>query len=506
MGIALKSNPIRLAGIAGGSLILSKVKPEWGQKFLYNNLKKFPGVPAKFSQWLEQKWDVKNEPSQPMLSVEDVRQILRQEVPDFYPLIDEISEEAWAASIGQVHRVTLTSGQVLAVKIQYPGLAEEVKAQIDQLVWMLEKSPAKRFGFDAETWRSELHQMFSEELDYRSEMQRQQRFKEMVGSDEWLLVPEVFLQWSSQRVLTQSFLPGENLEVLVHAPLQQRSFVAGSLARVLVRMLLSSPLLHGDLQPKNWAWSSEKQKIILYDFGSCINWSPYKQRLFESLIDNIKSNGDRPPLDYLVALGFDRDKLGPINSQLPALIKNMLEPFWEPRLKNLSEWQFQKMAQEILGDQGWYFRTAGPPWFLWLMRSLASVFHALRELSDRVSVGEIFAEEQRQLLSERWQGFDVPSQQDFVARIAGSRATFSQQAQFLHIRVTEGAEDVVVMRFPVHLLQNLEELMDSELLQRLQEQNLDIDAIKTKAFRSGLIKQELFSLKKAERFIRVWIA
>ncbi len=499
MGIPLKSNSLRMVGIAGGSFILAKVKPEWGQHFLYQHLKKFPGVPAKFSQWLEQKWEVKTEVSQPLMSVEEVSQVLSQETPGFYDLVAEISEVAWVASIGQVHQVKLKDGTILAVKVQYPGLAEEIASQIDQLVWMMEKSPARRFGFDADTWRRDLHIMFGEELDYLGEIRRQQQFKEMVGAEEWVIVPEVFPQWSSKRVLVQAFVPGENLESLVKETVPMRSQVASSLARVLVRMLLTSDLLHGDLQPKNWAWCLQKQRIILYDFGSCVDWHPYRQRLFESLVDSIKSSRDRSPLDYLVALGFDRQKLLPINSQLPTLVENFLEPFWDVRLTRLSDWQLQKITQEILGEQSWYFRTAGPPWFLWLMRSFSSVFYALRELSDRVLLGRIFEEEQMRLPSSRWQGFDVPVQSE-------NHSSFAQQSQFLHIRVTESAEDVVVMRFPIQMLQNLEDIMDPELLKRLQEQKIDLSAVKTKAFRSGLAKQDLFHLKKDLRQVRVWIA
>jgi predicted unusual protein kinase regulating ubiquinone biosynthesis (AarF/ABC1/UbiB family) len=506
MSKILNVGMLKLAGVSTGAVLLANINKAWGQRFLYDNLKKYPGVPAKFSQWLEQKWDLTTEFTKPLMTVARVREILADEAPGFLEQVSDISEEAFVASIGQVHRVTLLDGRTVALKVQYPGLAQEVVTQIDQMVWMMEKSPASRYGFDANSWRVDLQTMFGDELDYRGELLRQQKFADQVGDSGWVLVPKVFPQWSTQRILVQEYLPGVGLEKLLMETSEVRSNVACALARLFIRSLLSMPLVHGDLQPKNWAWCSQQQKLILYDYGSCVDWPCKRQRIFEALVDNIKSNRETAPIDYLVALGFDRKKLLSINSQLPALVESLLEPFWDSRLPSLSHWQVQKATQEILGEQSWYFRTAGPPWFLWLMRSCTSVFYALRELADRVPVAAIFAEEQARLQKSRWDGFGVPSQREFIEQEAGVWLHFSDQSRFLHIQVTEGVEEIVGMRFPIHALQNLENLIDPELTAKIKDQNLDINEIKTRAFRSGLVKQDLFNLKKGKRVVRVWIA
>ncbi len=525
----LNVNSIKMAGLAGSSFLLSKVKPEWGQRFLYENLKKYPGVPAKFSQWLEQKWDLKSDLIQPLLPVEMVSTILSREIPDFWSKVVSISSEAFVASIGQVHRITLQDGLELAVKIQYPELSKEVTEQIDQLIWMMEKSPAKNFGFDAKTWQDDLQTMFGEELDYLGEMARQQKVASLVGENPWVLVPRVYPSWCTKSILVQEYLPGMGLEKLLLEPASHRQQVGDELMRVLIRFMLRMPILHGDLQPKNWAWCSIQKKIILYDFGSCIDWSSNKQRVFESLVDAAK--GDRgslgapkvrlttqilnsmepkianeiAPMDYLVALGFDREKLLPINPQLPLLLERFLEPFYDFRLTRISDWQIQKSVSDILGDQSWYFRSAGPPWFLWLLRSLNSVFFAYRELSSRNQIADIYSVEAERLSPDRWNGFEVVSQRNYVESGAGACSKFGQGASALKLRVTEGTEEVVALEFPIHVLQRLEEVMDPELLEKLKEQKLNLEAIKSQAYRSGLIRQELFKIQKGLRCVRVWI-
>lgn len=501
----LNKNSLKLVGIAGSAFFLSKLRSEWGQQFLYESLQKIPGIPVKFSQILEQKWDLKSNFIKPKIPVELISEILANEIPHFWNEVVSISSEAWVASIGQVHRVLLNDGREVVVKIQFPELAKEIIFQIDQLIWMLEKSPAKNYGFISEKWRLEITEMFFAELDYQGELSRQQQFLECVGDDRGVLIPKVYPEWSTKTILVQEYLSGLSLENLLMESSHVKQEVAEALFRFLSKSLISFPLLHGDLQPRNWAWHKEFKKIILYDFGSCVLWSSSQQRIFESLVDSIQQVRDRQPLDYLVALGFDRDQLSLINSQLPLYIERILEPFWNQRFFRLSEWNLQKSTNDILGNKNWIFRMSGPPWLLWMMRSFSSIFYALRELSDNTSFANIYAEEKNKLNPLRWKNFSVESQADFLKSKSLSSSSFANQAQRLHIRIKEGNKEVVAMQFPINVLDRIETFIDTELIAKIKSQKLDLEEIKKKAYSSGLIKQELFSIIKDKRDICVWI-
>jgi hypothetical protein len=188
------------------------------------------------------------------------------------------------------------------------------------------------------------------------------------------------------------------------------------------------------------------------------------------------------------------------------LAECLLEPFWNQKLSRLSHWNLQETMDSVLGDQSWYFRTAGPPWFLWLMRSFGSVFFALKELDDRVPIAKIFNEELDLCAKLNYQSLEFPSRTSKVEESEFIRShSFSDKAQFLRIHVKEGLEDLAMMKFPVHLVGQLEDLMNSDILEKIKEQNLNLESIKSKAFRSGLIKQDLFNFAKGQRSVRVWI-
>lgn len=531
MGL-LNVNALKFSGLVGGAFLLSKVKPEWGQKVLCENLRQMPGVPAKFSQWLERKWQIPENSSLPIMNQIEVLSIIKNEVPHFFDQLEFISEKCWAASIGQVHQVKLKSGETLAVKVQYPGLREEVIRQVDQLLWLMEKSPAKQYGFNTDSWRNELQGMFQEELHFLNELKNQQLFYEIsqqtqddrfdsegheVTREPWILVPKVYPEWSSQKVLVQEWLSGKTFDEILECDFEVKKNVSIELARFLIRSLLTMPLLHGDLQVKNWAWCEEKKKIILYDFGSCVSWDSNKQRLFESLVNNLKGNRDQSPFDYLVAFGFNRDILIHINNQLPLLLENLLEPFWNQKMIKLSYWEVQSTIKKTLGDQSWYFRMAGPPWFMWLLRSFGNLFLALETLNDRISVAEIFLSEQQLLEDEmvnnnylktkdRWAQFNIPTQQAFVQSHSSQWLEFHHKATSLRIQVKENNEEIAMLHFPIHLIHSIEDLINDDIKVKIKDQNLDIDKIKLKALQSGLIQQDLINITKEERKIRVWIA
>lgn len=503
---AVNLSTLKLSGIAGGAFLLSKVKPEWGQSFLYEHLRNYPGIPAKFSQWLEQKWDVQSTKTLPIIEKVIVSEILQSELPEFWEQVDSISEIAWVASLGQVHKIVLKTGEELAIKIQYPELENVITTQLDSLIWMMEKSPAKNYGFNGELWRQEFYAMFEEELNYINEAHRQDSWYQEIGkTSASVQVPQVYLKWCRRNILVQEWVEGLSFDELKKCEKEEKEVAALALARMMIHSLLSQTSLHGDLQPKNWAWCRKSNRIILYDFGSCISWNQTQQRVFESLVISLRDRVDKSPFDFLVALGFEKEKLLPISAQLSLLVECLLEPIWDERFPCLSQWKVQSHIQNLLGEGSWYFRTAGPPWFLWLMRSLGGWFFALEELYDRIPLAQIFNEEQQKLDSNRWLSFSIPSFKDYVESHSNAWSLFKDKAQCLRVRIRENHEDRVLLKFPIHLVGQLEDLISPEVSEKIKEQNLNISDIKTKALQSGLVKQDLFKIQNDKKLIHVWI-
>src|SRR5207253_10777806 len=92
-------------------------------------------------------------------------------------LFDEIDHEAVAAaSIGQDHRAILADGRVVAVKIQYPGVAQALRADMQNAGMILRLAKALAPGLDAKAAAEELKERVLEELDYEYEAQNQRTF------------------------------------------------------------------------------------------------------------------------------------------------------------------------------------------------------------------------------------------------------------------------------------------------------------------------------------------
>ena len=125
---------------------------------------------------------------------EKVRKVLDEEYrgEPLEELFAEIEQEAFAAaSIGQVHRATLHDGRAVAVKIQYPGVAEALEADLRNMGMIMRLARAIAPGLDARAVAEELRLRVMEELDYEYEAQSQRTFARAYRGHPFIYVPDV---------------------------------------------------------------------------------------------------------------------------------------------------------------------------------------------------------------------------------------------------------------------------------------------------------------------------
>ena len=171
-----------------------------------------------------------------------------------------------AASIGQVHRATWHDGTDVAVKVQYPGVAEALTADLRQLDRAL---PFMRLGapaLDARSLLENLHGRLAEELDYHREADAQQAFATAYAHDPDIFVPPVIHE--SDRVLVTAWVDGVPLAQVISSGAQPDRDCAGG---HLVRLFLASPSrvgrIHGDPHPGNFRLLGDGRLAVI-DFGS----------------------------------------------------------------------------------------------------------------------------------------------------------------------------------------------------------------------------------------------
>jgi predicted unusual protein kinase regulating ubiquinone biosynthesis (AarF/ABC1/UbiB family) len=171
-----------------------------------------------------------------------------------------------AASLGQVHRAVLKDGTEVAVKIQYPGM----RAAIENDFRLLRNAalPARATGHFTKDAIDEMESQITAETDYVREADNLEFFRSSLKPLPYVHVPRVFRDWSTDRVLVMSMMPGQHLEKLLAARPSQRlrDTIGERLFELFYFQVLSLHTLHADPHAGNYLFHSDGS-IGLIDFG-----------------------------------------------------------------------------------------------------------------------------------------------------------------------------------------------------------------------------------------------
>ena len=190
-----------------------------------------------------------------------------------------------AASIGQVHKATLPNGTEVVVKVQYPGVDEACESDLKQVrlalrlmgVLKVDKKLQDRLF-------KEIQDSLHEELNYEIEAQNLQVFKTFHQAlDSKIIIPKVYTEYSSRRILTLSLEKGESIETASTWDLAVRNDIGRRLIRALGQEIFFLKRFHCDPHPGNFAFR-EDGSVIIYDFGGVKTLSNDIISHFKSLV------------------------------------------------------------------------------------------------------------------------------------------------------------------------------------------------------------------------------
>src|SRR6266513_327367 len=258
----------------------------------------------KVSKVLEEEWD------------EPVEELFE----DFEP------EAAAAASIGQVHRAVLPDGRRVAVKIQYPGVAKALRADMQNAGMILRLAKALAPGLDAKAAAEELKTRVLEELDYEYEAQNQRTFARGYRGHPFIYVPDVITRLTHNRVLVTEWVDGMGFEDVKQLQQEEKDRFAEIVFRFCFGSIYHLQHFNADAHPGNYILM-EDGRVAFLDFGMTKRLDPEQIELEQRAIDAASRHDPEALRGALNDLGF---------------------------IKNPSKLDAERLMEHVMVVGGWY--------------------------------------------------------------------------------------------------------------------------------------------------------
>ena len=182
-----------------------------------------------------------------------------------------------AASIGQVHRASLHDGTDVVVKIQYPGVADSISSDLNNLKLLVSSTNLLPTGLFIDEIIKVARTELSEECNYTLELENQVKYKEFIVNDPFIkkhvYVPLVYRDYSSARVLTTEYIEGVSIDKAVNFSQDIRNAISRTLLYLTIHELFVYRFMQTDPNYSNFLYDHNKFRINLIDFGATRSYS-----------------------------------------------------------------------------------------------------------------------------------------------------------------------------------------------------------------------------------------
>jgi predicted unusual protein kinase regulating ubiquinone biosynthesis (AarF/ABC1/UbiB family) len=204
----------------------------------------------------------------PKVDFKDMKKVLESEYGDKLENVFETFDPVpiAAASIGQVYKARLDDGRCVAVKVQYPGVAEAVRADLQNLGLILRLMKSIAPGLDVRAVAGEVRDRIGEELDYELEAQNQRTMARAFRDHPFIVVPDVVTSLSHERVVVTEFVDGRGFEEFKQLPAPERDRIGEIIFRFYFGSMYRLRMFSGDPHPGNMLLLDDGRMAFL-DFG-----------------------------------------------------------------------------------------------------------------------------------------------------------------------------------------------------------------------------------------------
>src|SRR3954452_24616288 len=189
---------------------------------------------------------------------------LGESLSDVFAEFDE--DAVAAASIGQVYRARLHDGRAVAVKVQYPGVAQALRADLQNLGLIMRVAKRMAPGMDAKAMTAEIKERLTDELDYEHEAQQHRAFARTWRGHPFIYVPAVVTELSSEHVLVSEWVDGIGFEEVRNEDSATRDRFGEIIFRFFFGSLYRNGHFSGDPHPGNYRLMPDG-RVAFLDFG-----------------------------------------------------------------------------------------------------------------------------------------------------------------------------------------------------------------------------------------------
>ncbi len=302
------------------------------------------------------------------LAMACIEEDLGAPVDDIYESLER--EPISAASLGQVHRGVLKNGQRVAVKVQRPGLREQITLDLyivrNIAAWL--NTNVGLIRSDLVALIDELGRRVFEEMDYLNEASNAERFSELHRHNPRIAVPLIFKEATSRRVLTMEWIDGvklTNLEAVRQLGIDPDDMVEVGVSCSL-QQLLEHGFFHADPHPGNLL-ALEDGRLCYLDFGMMSEVTRESRTgLIQAVVHLVNRNFGKLSKDF-VSLGFLAEdvNLEPIVPAFETVFSQALEA-------GVSRMDFKAVTDDLSGVM-YKFPFRVPPYYALIIRSLVTL-------------------------------------------------------------------------------------------------------------------------------------
>lgn len=415
-------------------------------------------------------------------------------------LVECLQYPGLAASLSQVHSLGLNEEDSMGIpwvmKVKLPGIKEVIEDQLG-LFGLLSKVNSltdEKKSFSTHDYQNTIHKSFEKELDYEEERQNLKLMQKLcIRFPKTSVVPRLHPKLQGLDFITMEQLSGDSWEtVLKSYSYEEKQSLGEELFKQCLFQYFCLGHGQGDFHPGNFFFNKDSGKTSIgwIDLGQCLRPSLKERRALFLAINGLLNQENLALGPLFSAWNFNLEKLSPIAERLPLLLTKIFAPLLFPNTFNLKDWHLKKDIDSILGEDRWWFRTAGSPELFLSIRAWIGLFSMLESLGVPLFFKGLWNE----LLPEIIHALpevDLPKN-DLKS------VSFDDLAKKLRVQIFEGAHEKVSLELPARAIEEMDDFISPHTLGEMEKVGLNLNQITRDQLKNGLRPDVVVDYKEGQ--------